>query len=373
MITDSARMSGYVQALRQAIKPGAVVLDIGTGTGIFAMLACQFGARRVYGVEPDDAIQIAKEIAAANELDGRIEFIQDLSTRITLPEQADVIVSDMRGVLSFFQNHIPSLIDARKRLLVPGGTLIPLRDTMWASVVDAPDLYDQYKIPWRANDYGLDMRAAHKIVVNTWRKSRVRPEQLLLEPQCWATLDYNTIENPDVSAELVWTAKRAGTAHAIIAWFDASLIEGVGFSNAPGEPELIYGNALFPLYEPVAIAADDRVSLILQGDLVEEDYIWRWNTRILDQNDPRAVKADFKQSTFFGAPLSPARLRKRASNYAPALDEEGEIDRFILSEMDGQTSLDEIARRISDRFPARFKTSHDALSRIGDLSLKYSR
>ena len=31
------------QALRAAVRPGSVVLDIGTGTGIFAMLAARFG------------------------------------------------------------------------------------------------------------------------------------------------------------------------------------------------------------------------------------------------------------------------------------------------------------------------------------------
>src|SRR3954471_21820036 len=106
MIADSARMDAYARALRQAIKPGSVVLDIGTGIGIFAMLASQFGARRVYAIEPDDAIQIARQIAAANGYAERVEFFQNLSTRIELPERADIIVSDLRGVLPVFQHHI---------------------------------------------------------------------------------------------------------------------------------------------------------------------------------------------------------------------------------------------------------------------------
>src|SRR5438128_356977 len=106
MIADRLRLDAYSEALRRAIKPGVVVLDIGTGTGIFALLACRFGARKVYAVEPDDAIEVAREVAAANRYQQRIEFIQELSTRVALPERADVIVSDIRGVLPLLKHHL---------------------------------------------------------------------------------------------------------------------------------------------------------------------------------------------------------------------------------------------------------------------------
>lgn len=100
-------MDAYVKALRQAVTPESVVLDIGTGTGIFAMLACQFGAKKVYAIEPSDAIQVGKEIAAANGYDNSIEFIQKLSTEVELPEPADVIISDLRSICPCFNNIFP--------------------------------------------------------------------------------------------------------------------------------------------------------------------------------------------------------------------------------------------------------------------------
>ncbi len=190
MIADRARMDAYVQALRQAVQPGSVVLDIGTGTGIFAMLACRFGARRVYAVEPDDAISVAREAAAANGLSERIEFIQDLSTRVTLPEQVNVIVSDLRGVLPIFQHHLPAIIDARKRLLAPDGILIPQRDSLWAAIVQAPELYKEHASVWEDDIHGLTLISGRRFAINTWRKNRIKPEQMLTEPECLATLDY---------------------------------------------------------------------------------------------------------------------------------------------------------------------------------------
>jgi protein arginine N-methyltransferase 1 len=373
MIADRRRMDAYEWALRWAIKPGSVVLDIGTGTGIFALLACRLGAGRVYAVEPSDAMQVAREIAAANGCADHIRFIQDRSTRVSLPEQAQVIVSDLRGVLPCFEHHLTSIADARRRLLAPGGVLIPRCDTLWAAVVEAPELYRQMEAPWEDNRFGLTMQVARRIAINTWCKARVAPEQLLVEARCWATLDYTTLESPDVHAEVNWTAERAGTAHGMCIWFDATLADGIGFSNAPGSPELIYGHVFFPWAAPVALAVGDGISATLRADLVDDNYVWGWDTRVLDQGDPGRIKADFKQSTFFGVPLSPAQLRKRAAGHVPVLDEDGQIDRQVLAMMDGKLSLGEIAQRIVDLFPARFAVWREALTRVGELSKKYSR
>src|SRR5690349_14652587 len=117
MIADRIRTGAYAAALQKAVNPRAVVLVVGTGTGICALLACQYGARKVYAVEPSDAIAVAREIASANGFSDRIEFIQRDSKDITLPQKADVIVSDMRGTLPLFGTNLVSILDARRRFL----------------------------------------------------------------------------------------------------------------------------------------------------------------------------------------------------------------------------------------------------------------
>ena len=121
MMGDSVRMEAYVQALRNVVTPKSIVLDLGAGTGIFSMLACRFGAHKVYALEPNEAIQLAKKLVADNGLADRIEFIQEISTRVTLPEKVDIIIADLRGALPVYSLHIPTIADARKRFLKPGG------------------------------------------------------------------------------------------------------------------------------------------------------------------------------------------------------------------------------------------------------------
>jgi len=305
MLADAPRMNAYIAALRKAVRPDSVVLDLGCGPGVFALLACKFGARRVYAIEPDNVISVAREAAVANGCADRIEFFESLSTGITLPEPATVIISDLRGVLPWFEQHIPSIIDARERLLARGGVLIPRRDVLWAAVVEAPDQYEELLGPWRRFD--LDLSAGERLVTNTWRKSYLKPEELLVEPVGWTTIDYYQVQNADVHAEISWRAARNGTAHGVAVWFDSELADDVSFSNHPAAPKMIYGVGLFPFSRPVSIVEGDRIELRLAADLVQDGYVWRWDTEFFAG---AGVKASFKQSTFYGVPLSQAQLRQ---------------------------------------------------------------
>jgi len=304
MIANAARIEPYVEALRQAVTADSVVLDLGAGPGLFALLACRFGARRVYAVEPDNVINIGREAAAANVRASRIEFFQTVSTDVTLPEPATIIISDLRGVLPWFQQHIPSIIDARRRLLAPGGMLIPRRDTLWTALVETPEEYEKLVGPWRTRLFDVDLSAALSKITNSWRKTRLKAGDLLTEPLCWTTLDYREVVSADVCAGLSWRTERVGTAHGVAIWFDADLADGIGFTNRPGAAELVYGQAFLPFPRAVEVSEGERVTVQLRADLVQQDYVWSWTT------DFREQKIRFEQSTFFGVPLSVEQLRK---------------------------------------------------------------
>ena len=310
MLADSVRMDAYAAALRRTVKPDSVVMDLGSGPGVFSLLACKFGARRVYAVEPDNVIGLAREAAAANGFADRIEFFEDLSFNITIHEPATVIISDLRGVLPWFQQHLPAIKDARERLLARGGVLIPHRDIVWAAPVEADDRYENLIGPWQHNKFGLDLSSGNRRVTNSWRKTRFKPEQLLSEPICWTMIDYYKVENSDASAEISWRAARNGTAHGVAVWYDSDLIDGIGFSNHPRGPELIYGTGFFPFSEPIEVSEGDRIKLRLSARFVQGDYVWRWDTDFFSGENDESLKASFKQSTFFGVPLSRDQLQK---------------------------------------------------------------
>jgi predicted RNA methylase len=372
LISDRVRTGSYAEALRRTVKPGSVVLDIGTGPGIFAILACKLGARRVFAIEMQEIIQIARENAAANGCADRIEFIEDFSTNVTLSEQADVIISDLHGALPLFGRHIPSIMDARRRFLRPGGALIPREETLWAAVVEMPHEYERLVAPWERNILEIPLGPARPLAVHDVRQARPRPEQLLTAAQLWATLNYSTIEDPDISGKLCWTVDRDGTGHGIVVWFNSELADGVSFSNAPDAPSTMYGTLFFPWIHPVQLTKGETVSVQLDAKLTESEYVFRWETRVKPVASSGKATAEFHQSTLAGSVLSLAQLRKQASDHIPQLSREGLLDRKILEMMDGRTSLEEIARRLAAEYPERFIRWQDAMKFAGALSRKYS-
>jgi protein arginine N-methyltransferase 1 len=371
MVADRVRMEAYTEALRRTVRPGCVVLDIGTGFGIHALLACQLGAGRVYAVEPSDAIQVARELTRANGFDDRIELIQDISTRVELPARADVIVSDLRGALPLYQQHIPALIDARTRLLAPDGVLIPQRDDLYVAVVEAEEVYRKYRQPWGKDTHGLDLRSLERRFLNEWDSIRDDLGAPLTAPARWASVEYTTVTAADLGGSARWTLERGGTGRGLRLWFAATLIEGVTFSTDPAQERTIYGVSFFPWQEPVALSPGDEVAVEIRADLVGGEYIWTWNTRVTDGGAAGRVKAQFRQSTFMGRLLSSKLLKRLSPGHVPGLGAEGRLVRFVLEQMETGGSVEGIARALLEQYPSSFTDERAALGRVRALSAEY--
>jgi len=376
MIADRVRMDAYALALKSKVRSESVVLDIGTGPGMHALLAAKLGARKVYAIEPNDAIHLARQVAQVNGFGDRIEFIQDLSTRVTLPERADIIVSDIRGSLPMYGRHIPTIIDARTRHLREGGQLIPHRDVMYTALVDSPRAYRDVILAWD-NPYAISMDPIKQIVLNTWSDEvtyDLRQRHLLTKPHRWATLKYETIEDPDVgSSSIVLEALREGKAYGWLVWFDTELSPGIGFSNGPDVDKIseVYGRGFFPLLEPISVREGDIINLSIHANLQGTEYEWRWHTCILEGDDKDAVKADYDQSTTIAKMNEDKLTLPFISLEKPRIDTDGEIALYILQMMDGHTSIEGIGHQVNEAFSHRFSERQEAIFFVHQIAKQF--
>lgn len=370
MIADRERFDAYSSAIARAVRHGDVVAEIGCGPGVFSFLACRAGARKVYAIDTEEIVHFARELAVANGFADRMEFIQGDSRNVALPERADVIISDIRGSLPFFAHAIASLEDARQRLLASGGRLIPQRDTLRAALIEADEFYSKLLRPWTKSALDLNLSQAQHLLLNTQYTGGFKPRQLLSQPQSWAVLDYAAGAPPSASADLTFRSTRSGTAHGVCLWFDTVLFEDIGYSSGPCARKNVYGQVFLPWVEPVAVRKGQCVQVRLQANLVGNDYVWCWDTKIT-RDGKGAV--GFNQSTFQGANFTPQGLRRRAADFVPSLSEEGQADRWLLQAMDGKTSLQQMAQEAARQFPKIFPRWEDALRRAADLAAQFSR
>lgn len=301
MIADRVRGDAYARAIASTVRPADIVVDLGTGTGLFAILACRAGARRVYAIEASGIIEVAREIAAANGCLDRIEFIQSDSRQVELADQANVLIADLRGTVPFFTTALDALIDARNRFLAEGGAVIPRHDAMLAALVESPGAYAVHDQPWASQWEGIDLTPARRLTINGMKKRLIEQSELISESSIVVALDYETVATTDFEATIELRAIRDGVAHGFALWFDTVLAPGIGFSNGPGSPPAIYGRSFVPFESAVDLRQGDSVVIDLAARFIagDDDYLWRWNTAMKRGGESRTL---FRQSTFFGYP-----------------------------------------------------------------------
>jgi protein arginine N-methyltransferase 1 len=371
MIADTHRIGAYAKAIATAVSPGDVVAEIGCGPGVFSLLACRAGAKRVYAIDRDPIVSLAKQVGMANGFADQMECLQHDSRSIELPERVNLIVSDIRGALPFYGHAISVMEDARQRFLSPRGIVIPQRDILMAAVIEAGEFYSSILSPWRNSVSHIDFSPAVRLLLHGCYSSKFKPEQLLTKPQSWCVLDYATGAPVRAAARLNFQAKRTGTGHGICLWFETQLFEDIGYSSGPDGAATIYRQIFLPWLEAVKVADGQKIEVQLQADLVASDYIWRWETTIYGNGSE--VERHFQQSTFEGAQFSQDSLLRRAADFVPSLSKEGQADRCLLESMDGRTSLQQMAQAAAERFPSIFHRWEDALHRAAELAKQFSR
>lgn len=272
MLTDGPRTSAYADAIARTVRAGDVVLDIGTGTGILAMLAARAGARVVYAIEEDPVVELARRVVAANGLDGIIEIVHAQSHAVTLPERADVLVSEILWNAGLGEGILSSFADARARLLKPEARIIPSALEMWVAPVEAPVAHESVH-RWSDDLAGFDYSPLREIAANA-TFTRWFDEDALLAPG--AVLGAVGLTDPPAafSGAAGFTAARDGTLHGLAGWFAADLVPGVRLSNPP-PVRGSWMHAYLPVNEPVPLSAGERIDV--QAEVLTADELWRWS------------------------------------------------------------------------------------------------
>jgi protein arginine N-methyltransferase 1 len=282
-LADPARMGAYQQALARALRPGDAVVSLGAGPGVLAILCARAGARHVYAIEPGPLARLARELAAANGVADRVTVLEADPRAVTLPEPADLLVTEEMGVLTLGENRLPALLDARDRLLRPGGRVLPERVEVWAAPVEAPAAWEAVMGLWLRPAYGLDLTRLGMVSRHEAHAVELPSAPCLTAPARFHVLELEGAPEAGFEAQRYLAIERDGTLHGLAVWFEAHAGGAPAFSTAPGGPLAHAGQAFFPAPRPVPVAAGTRVGLILEAIPAGPLVHWRLAVRLGDR------------------------------------------------------------------------------------------
>jgi SAM-dependent methyltransferase len=361
-VSDRMRLNLFRSAIEKVLAPGAVVLDVGCGSGVLGLISLQAGASRVVGIDSTAMIEVARESFRRAGLLGQIELIRGLSYRVEPSVRADIVICDHVGCFGFDYGVIELLKDARERFLKPGGIVVPSRIRLMLGAVQSEEAWKKVDV-WRREQVPPEYNWIATLSVNTKHLLELSREEILGTP-CELGVTDLTAHNPDFFS---WTAEfvpeRNSILHGLAGWFECELAEGVWMTNSPlSEEAVAREQAFLPIGEATPVEAGERIKAAVMAR--PSDNMIAWSVEL-----PRSGRR-FSHSTWQGDALSAGDLRLANPGRKPRLSRAGRTRAAVLSYCDGRRTAKEIEELVlsehSDLFPTRTEISRfvgEALAR----------
>lgn len=363
MALDSGRNEAYAAAIRRRVTSDSVVLDLGAGLGIHGLLAATAGARRVYMVEPETVINVAREIANAHAFGDRIVTMMGKIEDVHLPEPVDLIISAFTGDLLFSEDLLPSLFHARDKYLKPAGHLIP-NEAELVLVPIASEQFHAHQIDiWSQPHLGLNFSAARKGAANGlyWQRRGQHVMRRLADDQAIVRIDLTRAARAHCLGRAIYLVREAGDCHGLLAWIRINL-DGQWLTTDPEAAALHWSPVILPLDPPMRLAAGDRVSVELDRP---ECGDWTWTVET-----PAGRQ---RHSTFLERPWPIERLRALSPDYKPRLGAEGEAALHALQMMASNMTNREIASELLKCHSTKWADGEQAMAFVRKLVARYGR
>jgi len=288
MLGDHVRTETYRRALENnpAQIKGAVVLDVGCGTGVLSMFAARAGAAHVIAIDGSERIaRFARANIARNGLSdkitvvtGRVEDLTDLPFPPGV-QKVDVIVSEWMGYALTFECMLDTVLVARDRWLAPGGAVLP--DT--ATFLLAGGGPGSHGLNFWDDVYGLSMQPMREEEEGEARSNAsvrvVKSEDIVTSSVRAHEFDITTMtpSDADFTTEFVLTLVDEGKGEeadvvrveSLVLWFETGFTrrfcpsDAVVLDTSPHETATHWAQTVLYLPKPLVGRPGDKVTGVL--------------------------------------------------------------------------------------------------------------
>lgn len=268
ILADAVRNEAFGRAIKAVVKPGDTVVDVGSGTGFLAMLACRSGAERCFLIESDpDLVRLSGEILKRNRMTG-CTIVHAHSSEVTGLPKADVVLSETLGNFAYEESIVEGMKDAR-RFLKPRGRMVPQGVDQWVVPVVSERLWHEIG-SWERVGMGLDFTPARQRSLNNMYVKDVRVSDLMADgivAQAWDRVDFSQPDNQSVRRGTVeWPVARPATVYGFALWWVCLLADGIELSTSPKAPATHWKQIYLPVEEPVRVEAGEVLQVGITSD-----------------------------------------------------------------------------------------------------------
>jgi hypothetical protein len=275
MVHDSRRNEAYARALHRFVLPDMLVLEIGAGTGLLAMLAARAGAAQVITCEKEPLIaELAKTIIARNGLADRITVVPkeltELSVGADLPRRADLLVAELLNNNLLGDLVLPLYVYARKHLLTPEGRVLPETIAARGMLVGGLETGS-----FRMGEVlGFDLSPFNLMAPPTLTIAEGGGRfDAYSEPVEIFRFDLNALHHPDGGhLQMEIAATRDGTVQGFMQWLWMDFGGGIAFENRP-PLKSHWWPVIHPFPQEMAVREGDLLCLTAQHD---QERIMLW-------------------------------------------------------------------------------------------------
>ena len=267
MINDRPRNDAYHAAITR-IVPGRHVLDIGTGTGLLAMMAAKAGAASVTACEADPVIAgHAQAILALNGLSDSVRVSAKHSTSLAvgpdLPQRADVLITETFSSDLLSEGILAAIEHAHRELLTGDAVVIPHRAAALAYLAGGANIE---ALLFAGQLHGFDLTPFNDFAPS------VLPVTLDNVPHDRMSGDYDVFSFdlrsrsfPASERVIDVPVTRSGVASVLVQWIRLELDEAAHYENRPVsrlQAENHWTQILHRFPQPLHVEAGGTVRLI---------------------------------------------------------------------------------------------------------------
>jgi len=239
MMNDRRRNNAYFAALKSAVTPNSEVFEIGTGSGLVAMMAAKLGAKRVTTCEAVALIaETAQRIVADNGYEQSIKVISKRSAEIhvgeDLPRKADILVAEIFSSELLGEQVLPSIEDAKRRLLAPQGLVIPSAGSIMIALFGGGELTRNVVVE---DSFGFNLQRFNALISEKQVTARtdLKVQMLSDDVEAFRFEFQSDASFPGETRQLSIPITAPGRCYGIIQWIRLQMHENIRFENHPAE------------------------------------------------------------------------------------------------------------------------------------------